>query len=133
MLPRSMNPTMARVRREFESGSKLTFHDLEARCFIDARNAREYLKILYSDKEIRVASWRRDSPQGPWVPEYLWGPGEDAIKPHIQTTAERKRKRRLAQEVREREDARRRSKRTMKSVESIKSVVSFMLGIKDVS
>lgn len=127
-----MNPTMQKLKAKFHSGAQLTFHDVEARCFIDARNAREYLKLLHTSEEIRVISWRRDSPQGPWVAVYVWGPGEDAIKPHIQTTAERKRKRRLAQEVREREDARRRSKRTMKSVESIKSVVSFMLGIKHV-
>jgi hypothetical protein len=129
MLPRIMNPNMMRIKEEFRTGDPLTFHDVEARCFVHSRNAREYLKILHKSGEIRILRWRRDSPQGPWVAVYVWGPGEDAIKPSVTSDLERRRKWRLGEGVKEREAALKRSQRKMKQVVQIKSITSFMLGL----
>lgn len=134
MLPRIMHPTMQRLRLEFMTGARLTFHDVEARCFISARNGREYLKLLHSEGEIHICDWRRDSPQGPWVPVYLYGGNDnEPLKPNVTSNAERRKRWRQNEGVKEKEAALKRGKRRMKSVESIQSVVSFMLGIKNVS
>jgi len=120
-----MHPNMNRIRRELQKGQKLTFHDIEARCFISARNGREYLSLLHSMKEIHITGWRRDSPQGRWTPEYLWGANDnEPQKPHLITKAEY----RLNEGVKEREAARKRSQRKMNKVVQIPSVVSFLLG-----
>jgi predicted ArsR family transcriptional regulator len=94
MLPRSMHPTMARLRALFDEGLLLSQHDVSARLYVDPRNAREYLKILHGDEVIRIGEWRRDSPHGKPTPVFVKRqPGEmDAPKPTAQTVAQAKAK-----------------------------------------
>ncbi len=89
-----MHPTMGRLRALFESGLELTAHDVEARLFIDVRNGREYLKILWDQDVVFIARWRRDTPHGRWTPVYrLKAPGDrDAPKPAKITAAQSRRK-----------------------------------------
>ena len=70
MLPRALHPTMGRLRKLFEAGERLSSFDAEARLFIDARNAREYLKILHAEKFIYIHSWVRPGNRGKWTPVY---------------------------------------------------------------
>lgn len=122
---------MARIRDELqESPTSLTPYDLELRAFVDVRNIREYLKILYAEGEIHVGGWRREANHGPWIPAYIWGQGEDAQKPHVRTPTESSRRYRTKEGVKEREAARRRARRALKKIPFDQSLVSLTLGIK---
>ena len=132
MLPRELHPNYSRILKAIrESSRPLSGYDLELRCFLDVRNVRVYLKLMHSQRKVHIRDWRRDAPRGPWVPLYCYGANDnEPSKPHVLTLAERRKRWRQNEGVKEKEAARKRSKRRMKSVESVSSVVSFMLGIK---
>lgn len=132
MLPRSIHPTMTRIKCELQKpGAKLTAYDLELRVFVDVRNIRPYLKILKEQGSIYIYSWRKDAPQGPWIPVYAWNKDgmEDAVKPDRRTVTEQRRKFREKERVKEREAARKRAKRVISKLDLSKSIVSLTLGI----
>lgn len=87
---------MTKLRAMFEAGERLSAHDIEARLFIDIRNAREYLKILHGEEGvIRVCDHRRDTPHGPATPIYVkkLSPDEnDEKSPARMTPAELRRR-----------------------------------------
>ena len=68
---------MGKLRKLFEAGNRLSAFDAEARLFVDARNAREYLKILHAEKFIYIHSWLRPGNHGKWTPIYPLKRDED--------------------------------------------------------
>ena len=99
MLPRALQPAMAKLRAMFEAGDRLTAHDVEARLFIDVRNAREYLMILHRDeRSIRICDYRRDTPHGRATPIYESGSDPDAPRPNRPDPEKRRHAMRKARE-----------------------------------
>ena len=131
VLPRKINPIMVRIRDELQKSlTPLTPYDLELRVFVDIKNVREYLKILYIGKEIHISGWRREIDHGPWIPAYSWGRSVDAPKPPRRTATESSRKHRTKEGVKEREAARKKARRAIKKIPFDQSLVSLTLGIK---
>jgi hypothetical protein len=117
MLPRRQQPSYGRIRELFEAGERLSAHDVEARVFIDVRNAREYLKLLRQDGVIRIVAWRRDSPHGLPTPVFGLADGKrDTPRPKPMTGVEKSRKRRKDPDVR---DGEARKKRCARDIERL--------------
>lgn len=127
MKPRAEHPNMERIKALFREGLHLTALDIEARVFIDRKNARHYLRILKDEDAIHIARWRRDAVQGPPAPVYVWGPGKDAEKPSPLTPAERQARNRACPEFKARDAARKRARRALPKVLAVRSVLSVAL------
>ena len=95
VLPRNKSPNYTLTLRLLEEGD-LTYYLLAADLGIELRNAREYLKLAKREGKAHVDRWEKHGQfgNGPPVPTYRYGEGEDAPRLAPMTGAEAKRKQR---------------------------------------
>lgn len=104
MRPRSDCMTLERVRQALRSTTRpLTAYDLELIVYLDHRNVRAYLRILKNAGEIHISDWVRSASVGPPTPAWGYGEGKDKSRPTAKSAAQRRRKARKSQDLRDRE------------------------------
>jgi transcription initiation factor IIE alpha subunit len=97
MVPIEESPNMILVVRAMrDERKKLDADACAALLRIDRRNARRYLQRLHAKGKAHIKEWKRTTraTPGPWSPVYLYGPGQDAPKPELETEADRRRRQR---------------------------------------
>lgn len=95
VLPRNKSPNYTITLRLLKEGD-LTWYLLAADLGIELRNAREYLKLAKSEGKAHVTKWEKHGlfGNGPPVPVFTYGDGEDAPRPTPMTCAESMRRQR---------------------------------------
>lgn len=127
MLRRNIHPNRRRVLEALERGIPLSMKEIGEIACVSPRCVREYLRELKSEGKARIAEWRDNSPGSP-TPLWVLGTGEDAEKPVPVTEAERRRRDRAKDGVKELEAARKRAKRHMRRLGE-RSMVATLLGV----
>lgn len=96
MVPRSKAPEYALTLRWLDDGFDITAYKLATILGVDVRNAREYLKMAKREGKAHIVGWERHGQfgNGPPVPIFNGGAGDDALRPLPMTSAEGKRKQR---------------------------------------
>lgn len=92
MIRRSLDAIREKIRAEMQAGAEFCWRDVLARAD-DASNAWAHgtLRNWHRAGETHVVRWVRGR-QGPAMPVYRWGAGEDAARPRPLTNSQKSRR-----------------------------------------
>jgi hypothetical protein len=71
----------------------LTLPEIADAIYLTVYWARAYINYLHDERQVHIAAWRvhKRATYSTVTPMYVWGAGEDAEKPALQTDTERRR------------------------------------------